>query len=104
MNKTSRLLGLFFAAALAAAAAGCGQTQNEHVHVDNDRDGYCDFDGQPMNRGAGYAGSRYWHGGGTSMHPTSSSGSVSSGPSTGITSGSSGAKGGIGSHGVSGGG
>jgi len=97
-SKTAAVLGLFMATAL-TVTPGCGYNdaaQNRHVHVDRDGDGYCDEDGQPMNgRSTGSGYSRYYGLPGDSGRTSTAPGNSTAGA---ISDGTSGAKGGIGSH------
>ncbi len=112
-TKSARLVGLFLAAAL-AVSSGCSfsqprySQQPEHTHVDADKDGYCDFDGRPMDEsssgsfapryyGVPYYGHTYSTGGYSGAVNKAPAGKA---PAAGVSSG---AKGGIGtSFGVSG--
>lgn len=98
-TKTAKVLGLFLAAVLAAGTGGCtAPFRSGHTHVDSNRDGYCDEDGEPMNSSGSrwFGGSHYF---GRNYFPSTTGTDMPAATAGGkISSGSSAAKGGIGSH------
>jgi hypothetical protein len=110
-NKTSRLVGLFAAAAM-TLSAGCSSAQTNSGNsdsifddecLDENNDGYCDDDGTAVY-GSSYIknGKKYYKKATSGITSGSTSfGSSKTSSGSGISSGTSASKGGIGSSGGS---